>query len=67
MLEGVEKMLEAAEHVAGDREDFWKTCMTDQVMSRYITSGYDCCRVLSQIQPSGKDHRASRHCGDTGL
>jgi len=32
------KMSEASERVAGDREDFQKACVTDQVMSQYVTS-----------------------------
>jgi len=30
-------MSEALKCVAGDREDFWKACVTDQVMSWYVT------------------------------
>jgi len=30
-------MLEASECVAGDRKDFWKAWVTEQVMSQYVT------------------------------
>jgi len=31
------KMSEASDRVAGDRKDSWKACVTDQVMSQYVT------------------------------
>jgi len=39
-------MSETSECVAGDRKDFWKLQLTDQVMSQYVTTALYVVEVL---------------------